>query len=263
MVERAVLFFTWGLILGSFANVCIHRLPLDQSLFFPASHCPHCHKPLKWWDNVPVLGFLLLRGRCRACREPIAWRYIAVEMAMGLAFMTAAWILPASLWVLHLIYFWLVFNWITTTVIDYQHRIIPDELSLSLIVFGWIVAAWNPLLGSTLKERLMQSGLAAIGAGGGMLALAWLGEKVFKKEALGGGDVKLLAGFGAVLGWSGAGASLVFGSFAGALVGIFLMAIGKKKMGQTMPFGPFLNIGAVVGFLVPGWWHTFFPGLIP
>lgn len=263
MIERAFLFFIWGLCLGSFANVCIYRLPLDQSLFFPASHCPHCQKPLKWWDNVPVLGFLLLHGRCRACKKKIAWRYMAVEIAMALAFLAGAWLPLGSSWAVTLIYFWLVFNWITTTVIDIQHRIIPDELSLSMIVFGWAIAAWNPLLGSTVKARVLQSGTAALGAGGGMLALAWLGEKLFKKEALGGGDVKLLAGFGAVLGWSGAAASLVIGSFAGAFIGLALMAVGKKKMGQTIPFGPFLNIGAVIGFMAPGWWHYFFPAVIP
>ena len=260
MITYFIFLILFGLALGSFANVCIYRLPDEKSLLFPASHCPRCSAPLRWRDNIPVLGFLLLRGRCRACRERISWRYPSVELLMAAAFAAGLFILPqAHGKILLLISLWLAFNWLVITIVDYEHRIIPDELSLSLIVFGWLVAAWNPLLGATPLARLLQSVTAAIGMGGGMLFLAWLGEKIFKKEALGGGDVKLLAGYGAVLGWSGGGASLVFGSFAGALAGLLLMLIGKKKLGETLPFGPFLNVGAALGFFYPHWWRYFFP----
>jgi leader peptidase (prepilin peptidase)/N-methyltransferase len=259
-METILLLGLLGLMFGSFANVCIYRLPLEQSLFFPASHCPHCQKPVLWRDNIPVLGFLLLKGKCRGCRARISFRYIAIELITALFFMGGLYFLkkPHGL-ILLVIYLWLAFNWITITVIDYLHRIIPDELSLSLIGFGWILAAWNPLLGETIRERLLQSVLSSLAWGAGMIFLAWAGEKIFKKEALGGGDVKLLAGYGAVLGWSGAAASLVIGSFIGGMTGLLLMLAGRKKLGQTIPFGPFLNLGSVVGLFFPNWWHYFFP----
>jgi len=259
MLISFILLFITGLVFGSFANVCIHRLPLEQSLYSPRSHCPHCHTPLLNRDNIPVFGFLLLKGHCRQCHARIPWRYPLVEIVMGCAFAGGLYFLkqPHGV-ILLLIYAWLSFNWITITPIDYVHRIIPDELSLSLIVFGWLIAAWNPLLGPVPASRLIQSFSASVGSGLLMIFFAWVGEKLFKKEALGGGDVKLIAGFGAVLGWSGAAASLVFGSFFGAIVGLLLMSVGKKKLGQTIPFGPFLNIGAAIGFFWPHWWRSFF-----
>jgi leader peptidase (prepilin peptidase)/N-methyltransferase len=260
MLELFIFLFIAGLIFGSFANVCIYRMPREESMAFPSSHCPSCKHRLLWRDNVPLFGFLLLKGKCRFCRAPIPLRYPLVEFAMACAFAWGGLLVHRPHGALLLsIYLWMAFNWLTITVIDYQHRIIPDELSLSLIGFGWLIAAWNPLLGHSIQTRILHSFTASLGSGLAMLTMAWLGEKAFKKEALGGGDVKLIAGFGAVLGWSGAAAALIFGSMAGALVGLILLAVGKKKLGQTIPFGPFLNLGSIAGFIFPAWWRYFFP----
>jgi leader peptidase (prepilin peptidase)/N-methyltransferase len=245
-----------GLVFGSFANVCILRLPKDESISVPASHCPGCGTPLRAIDNIPLISFLILKGRCRSCRRPISWQYPIVEGLMGLLFLMATYFFWGA-WGKVIILDVLAFYLVTISIIDYHHRIIPDELSLSLIVLGWLIAWVNPYLEGTGASRLLQSVLAALAGGGAMLFLAWLGEKIFKQEALGGGDIKLIAAFGALLGWQGLIGSLLFGSLAGGIAAGGLILMGKKGRKDTLPFGPFLSFGVFLAAVLPSRWLVF------
>ena len=256
----AVLSALFGFMLGSFANVCIVRLPNDASLIRPRSHCPHCRTPIRNIDNIPVISFLMLRGKCRSCGARISWQYPLVELAMGTLFLIngLAWRRDGfRLFIVDVMTFYLL----TLSIIDYYHRIIPDELSLSMIGMGLVCSYWNPYISAQAGfSNLLQSFLAALAGGGAMLFLAWIGAKVFKKEALGGGDIKLVAGFGAMLGWMGLLTSVFLGSLFGAAVGILLLMLKKKKRGETLPFGPFLSLGAYAAcFLPPEWIRVIFP----
>jgi leader peptidase (prepilin peptidase)/N-methyltransferase len=245
-----------GLLFGSFANVCIFRMPQEASIRFPGSYCPSCKKPLRWVDNIPILSFIALRGRCYRCRNPISWQYPIVEASLSLMFLMAAWRYPNDryrLLIMDLVSFYVL----TISIIDAQHKIIPDELSLSLVGFGWLLSWINPFLFRHGFYASMESVLATIAGGMGMLIFAWAGEKIFKKEALGGGDIKLLAGFGALLGWRGLMGPLVIGSTLGALFGGGMLLLKRIKRSETIPFGPFLCIGAYLSCLYPSWINLF------
>jgi leader peptidase (prepilin peptidase) / N-methyltransferase len=243
-----------GLCVGSFANVCISRMPEDRSIRFPASHCPRCKKPILKRHNLPLIGFLILKGRCHYCHKPISWQYPAVEAVMGLLFVFAQFMFQGSL--AHILFADIFcFYLLTISVIDYHHKIIPDELSLSLFALGLISSYWNPFIPSVGWYRCLQSVLAGLLGGLFMLFLAWAGEKIFKKEALGGGDVKLMAGFGAFLGWGGLVGALMLGSLTGALIGGVLLLLKRKEAGDAIPYGPFLCFGAIFTVFWPFWWY--------
>src|SRR6185437_3555628 len=242
--------FLFGLLLGSFANVCVVRLPEGDSIVSPRSRCPHCGASIRFWDNIPILSFLLLAGRCRACRAAISWQYPCIELTVAIFFtFHAVWFGPdlSRAVILDLLFFYLF----VISIIDYRHRIIPDELSLSLIALGLVISWANPLLQGPPLYRLAESAAAALMGGASMFFLAWLGEKIFKQEALGGGDIKLVAAFGAVLGWQRLWTSLFVGSMLGALAGIALILMKKKKRRETLPFGPFLSLGAYLACFLP------------
>jgi len=240
-----------GLVFGSFANVCILRLPEERSIRVPRSHCPRCKHPLRVIDNIPVLSFLMLKGQCFHCHARISWQYPLIEGLMATLFVFDAWMLGDSIRRM-ILADGLGFYLLTLSIIDYRHRIIPDELSLSLLVLGLFVSVINPYLNGTPGMKFMESFLAAFGGGLLMLVIAWAGEKVFKKEALGGGDIKLIAGTAAVLGWKGIAGPLMIGSLGGCLVALVLLLLRKKKLGETLPFGPFLSLGAYLTCLFPG-----------
>ena len=246
-----------GLMTGSFGNVCILRLPEDQSLLFPRSRCPHCKRALKNAHNIPVLSFLILKGRCAFCRAPISMQYPLIEALMAAFFAFNAWFFPTSL--AHVVIADILsFYLLTLSIIDYRHHIIPDELSLSLIAVGLLGAFMNPYLTGTPGMKCLESLLSGLGGGLLMLLLAWLGEKLFKKEALGGGDIKLIAGTAAALGWQGIAGPLFIGSLTGGLVAFSLILLKKKKLGETLPFGPFLSVGAYLTCLFPAWLNFLF-----
>lgn len=231
------------------------RMPRDESIAWPPSHCPHCRKAIRWRDNIPVLSYIVLRGKCHFCHKRISRQYPVVELLMAMLFLFSAWHFrghPFQILMFDVFSFYLL----TIAVIDYHHKIIPDELSLSLLMFGLLSSFWNPYLGSILP-RWAESVISALLGGGVMLFFAWFGEKIFKKEALGGGDVKLMAAFGSTLGWNGLLGSLTLGSFVGALWGGSLLLLKRKKLGESLPYGPFLCFGALISLLFPNWW-TFF-----
>ncbi|MFO7606626.1 MAG: prepilin peptidase [Desulfurivibrionaceae bacterium] len=228
-----------GAIVGSFLNVVIFRLPeKGASIVFPSSHCPGCLTKLHWYDNIPIVSFILLRGRCRYCRMTISRQYPMVELAM--AVISYALYVRFSLSILFGIYFVFCAALLAIIVIDFRHQIIPDAISLPGIPLGFAVSFINP-------ATTWQSSAIGILLGGGILyAIAAAYYLFTKREGMGGGDIKLLAMIGAFLGWQSL-PFVVFGSsMLGSVIGIGAM-LKQGKGGKTViPYGPFLSIAAMV-----------------
>jgi leader peptidase (prepilin peptidase) / N-methyltransferase len=231
--------FALGLIVGSFANVCIHRIPLGESVVSPPSRCPRCRALIRPWDNVPVLSYLWLRGRCRRCQAPISGRYPLVEVANGLAWLALAWrggpTLQTAISML------LVTALLVLALIDLDHHLLPNVITLPGIAVG--------LLASFLPGSPVSPTSAAASALGGYLCLALVAkvaERVYGEEALGQGDWKMTAMLGAFLGWAGMLLAVFLGTLAGALVGLTLIALGRGSRRTRIPLGTFLAVGALV-----------------
>lgn len=235
--RAAVVIGVVGLSVGSFLNVCIHRLPKDESLVRPRSYCPRCRTPLRWHDNVPLLGYVMLRGRCRTCKMPISAMYPFVEVVTAVIFV-AGYLLVDQQW---LLVSRLVFAcaMIVLFVIDLQHRILPNVITLPGVLIGFVFSWFLP-------PGWFDS-LVGITAGGGILLLmAEAYYRIRKEEGLGMGDVKMLAMIGAFLGWKLMLVTLVLSSFMGSIIGLTVIALKKGDMKYALPFGTFLAIGALV-----------------
>ena len=229
--------FLVGLCIGSFLNVCIYRLPASQSIVHPRSKCPKCGKLIAFYDNIPIFSFLWLKGRCRHCGVKIGLRYPAVELLAGI--LALATFLKFGLRVEALIYFVFIACLLVVTFIDLDHRIIPDVITLPGIhVF---FAASFALPAMTYKAAL----LGIIAGGGSLFLVAWVYSLITKKEGMGGGDIKLLAMMGALLGWQGVVFTIFVSSLVGTLSGLAVMLHSRKGLKLAVPFGPFLAIGGV------------------
>jgi leader peptidase (prepilin peptidase)/N-methyltransferase len=228
--------FLLGACLGSFFNVLIYRLPREESIVRPASRCPTCGRPVRAWENVPIVSFLLLRGKCAGCGSGISWRYPAVEAASGVGFLLIAWADgPGFILLRDLVFFSLL---VPIVFIDIDHRIIPDELSLGGLAAG--------ILLSFLPGGDWKGALAGVALGGGILFVtAAVYHKVTGIEGLGGGDVKLLAMIGAFLGWRGALFTIFFGSLLGVAGGLVAMRKGDEGLKTAIPYGPYLCAAAL------------------
>lgn len=268
-----IFLFSFGAIIGSFLNVCIYRIPhlkdlkhsstqrhplphppplegegrgggvvtplkvlsLISNLSFPPSHCPSCDEPIAFYDNIPIISYIILRGRCRSCRAKISIQYPIVELAsgvfLGLLFYRFGWSMELP------IYFAFLSALLVITVIDLKHRIIPDEISLSFILLGLFLAPISPI-------TFFDSFTGVILGGGILLLIAVTYHYITKVEGMGGGDIKLLAMIGAFLGWKGVVFSLFSGSFFGAITGLSLILLKGKGLKEAVPFGPFLSLGA-------------------
>lgn len=238
MTLFAIFAFALGAAVGSFLNVCIYRLPAGESVVSPPSRCPGCGSKIRPRDNVPVLSWLLLRGRCRACGGRISARYPLVELLNGL--LTLALFLKFGPSLTFLVLFVFCSALVAITFIDLDHQIIPDVISLPGIAVGFACSFFLPWLG-------WKSSLIGIVAGGGSLLLvAWLYELFAKKEGMGGGDVKLLAMMGAFLGWRAVPFIIFASSLIGSIIGVTLMVVQRKDAKLAIPFGPFLALGAVL-----------------
>ena len=249
--------FLLGLVVGSFANVCIHRLPLGQSVVRPKSRCPACGAPIEAHDNLPVLSFVLLRGRCRACRAPIAWRYPAVEAANGLLWLALAWLhgpTPRTFVEMALVTALLVLS-----LIDLEHQILPDVITLPGVALG-LAASFLP--GSPLTP--LASALAAAGGWLAFAAVAKAYQKARGVEGLGQGDWKLAALLGAFLGWQKMLLTVLLASLAGTVVGLLAIALRGRDLRYALPLGTFLGAaGVLVVFLgdaLLGWYRGLFGG---
>lgn len=230
--------FILGAIVGSFLNVAILRLPeKDQSVVFPASHCPQCKTPLKWYDNIPIFSFLFLKGSCRYCNTKISWQYPAIETCMALISVALRLKFP---WLLFSIYFVFAASLLVIIVIDYRHQIIPDVISIPGIFLGFFFSLVNPYL------QWSDSGLGILFGGGSFYLLALVYYLLTKRMGMGGGDIKLLAMIGAFLGWQSLPFVIFSSSLFGTIVGVGAM-IKQKKGGKTViPYGPFLAISALL-----------------
>jgi leader peptidase (prepilin peptidase)/N-methyltransferase len=230
----------FGLLIGSFLNVCIWRLPKDESIVWPASRCTSCARELAWYENIPVFSYLALRGRCRTCRSRISIQYPIVELT------TAAIVAGALAWYgltpLFFVRAAFACAMLVLFVIDLQHQILPNEITIPGILIG--------LVASFFLDPGWRSALIGAFAGAGVLWLVgWTYERVRHQEGLGFGDVKMLAMIGAFLGWPLMLLTLVLASFAGSVVGLGLIAARRGDMGSKLPFGSFLAVGAIVAAL--------------
>ena len=227
-----------GLIIGSYLNVVVYRLPLGLSTVYPRSRCPGCGSPIQARDNVPVLSFLLLRGRCRHCGTTISWRYPLVEAASGLLF--TACLLRFGLAPQTLVAITFSCLMLVLALIDYDHMLLPDRITLPGIAVGLATQLAAPLVG-------LVPAIAGALLGAGILLAVWgLWWVVRREEGMGLGDVKMLALVGAFLGWQGVLVTLFFGALSGSVVGLALMGRGGVDLRSKLPFGVFLAAGGVV-----------------
>jgi len=227
-----------GLVVGSFLNVCICRLPKGESVVTPPSHCPRCDYRIRWYDNIPVLSYLLLRGKCRGCGMRISIQYPLVELLNGL--LTLALFLRFGPTPAFLVLFLFCSALVVITFIDLEHQIIPDEISLPGIVVGFICSFF--LSGHSWLNSL----LGILLGGGSLLLVAYGYQWLTGKEGMGGGDIKLLAMMGAFLGWKSIPFIIFASSLVGSLIGITIMLVQKKDSKLAIPFGPYLAFGAVL-----------------
>ena len=236
-----VLIFILGLIVGSFSNVCIYRIPRNESIVYPASHCPKCRSNISPKDNIPLLSYILLKGRCRNCKSKISIQYPVVEFLTGFIYLIIYLIYGLS--IQSLIYIILSSALIIIAFIDLNEQIVPDVISLPGIVIGFIISFFVPYI------SFLNSALGVLVGGGIILIIGLAGSAIFKKEAMGGGDVKLAAMIGAFLGWRYIIISLFLGFFLGALAGIILILSKIKSREDVVPFGPFIVLGSLITLL--------------
>ena len=238
--------FILGATVGSFLNVCIHRLPREESIVWPSSRCPLCHKAIRWYDNIPIVSVVLLKGRCRWCQGKISLRYLVIELLTAISFL---WIwLHFGLTIQTLVAAVLFSLLLIATVVDLEHQIIPDEVSLGGLGAGIVLSTLIPSLqDETVWFRgFVQSLIGALVGGAVIYATGVIGKLIFRKEAMGGGDVKLLAMLGALLGWKKVLFVYLVAPFFALPVGLF---VKFAKRTEIIPFGPFLSLAGWIAFL--------------
>lgn len=250
MDAMLIVVFLFGALVGSFLNVCIYRLPREESVAWPSSHCPACSRAIAPYDNIPILSYVALAGRCRSCRAKISLRYPVVELANALGWVAIVayfgWTPAAAA------YAALFSALLVITGTDLSHTIIPDSVTLPGIVVGLVGAA-------TILPVGFANAVLGVLVGGGLLwGLAVVSPYLFGKEGMGGGDIKLLAMVGAFLGWRAALLTIMIGALTGSVVGISLIVFKILRRDEYIPFGPFLALGAIVALFfhqaILGWY---------
>ena len=270
----------FGACIGSFLSVCIYRIPRDESIVTPRSHCPSCGKLIPWYFNIPVLSWLMLGGKCHYCKSRISPRYLILEVFTAILFIVPwlqtvegmtmpldlldLWyrhgndlLSPPSFWIsltplLHpalLPVYWLVlWGLILGTFVDLEHYILPDRVTIGGMIAGVIISVLVPELHFTASHvtALIRSGVGLAFGFGLLWLVSWLGELVFKKEAMGFGDVKLMGAIGAFFGWKAVLFTLLSASLFGSIIGVGLIALGKRQLQGRIPFGPFLALGTLL-----------------
>jgi leader peptidase (prepilin peptidase)/N-methyltransferase len=242
----SIIVFVFGAIVGSFLNVCIVRLPKDESIVHPPSHCPDCSTALRFYENIPLISYLLLRGRCRSCQASISPRYFAVELLM--AILAVALYHAFGLGLAFFAGFIFVAALIVISFIDLAVRIVPDVISLPGIITGLVLSIIGTYVIDDpfeLSPSPLSAFLGVLVGGGFLLLLAWLYERFTGVEGMGGGDVKLLAMMGAFLGWPSIPLILFFASLGGSIVGLSAMLFKGVGRRYALPFAPFLCLGAL------------------
>lgn len=272
------LVFAFGACLGSFLNVCIHRIPREESVIRPRSHCPACGTLIQWYDNIPLVSYLALRARCRHCSVRISPRYWLVELLVACLFVlvwlkygTAETSRPlglAPVCQLGLVFvYWIAVLGLTLgTFVDFEHMIIPDRVTIGGMASGLLLSTLFPALHHqvTFYGGLGSSFIGTAVGFGLLWCVAILGKLAFKKDAMGFGDVKLMGAIGAYLGWIAVLFTLMVSSFFGAIVGISLVAAGKREMQSRIPYGPYIALAALIWILWgPTLWNAYLEFLIP
>jgi leader peptidase (prepilin peptidase)/N-methyltransferase len=227
-----------GALIGSFLNVCILRVPKGESIVIPGSRCPYCKKPIKFYDNIPLMSYFLLRGKCRHCKRTISLQYPLVEGITAISSLLLFLKYGPSL--SYLFYFFFVDGLIVITAIDLYHQIIPDVVSIPGIGIGLLCSLIIPQL------TFLDSMTGILVGGGSLFLVATLYQWLFKREGMGGGDVKLLAMIGAFLGWKAVILTIFLSSLVGSIIGIAVIVLKGKDFKYAVPFGPFLSFGAVI-----------------
>ena len=275
----AVVSFVLGTCIGSFLNVCIYRIPREMPVYRPSrSFCPECKHEIAWHHNIPLLSYLLLRGKCAYCGKRFTARYFLVEALVGLLFLlvflkygTGACGAPLGLVVMtdpRLIpVYWLAMSGLVLgTFVDFEHLIIPDRVTLGGIAAGLVLSPLVPAMHRqvTWHGALIESVIGAALGWGILWALGFVGKLIFKKEAMGFGDVKLVGAIGAFLGWRAVLFCLLLSSFFGAIVGLSLVLLGRKEMGSKIPYGPYLALAAAL-WILWGWhvWGAYIGMMMP
>ena len=235
-------YFVFGLVFGSFANVLILRIPAEKSIV-PRSQCPKCGMAITWKDNIPVLSWIFLLGKCRNCKTRISFRYPLIELLCGLLFVLAYYRfgIENSLGMTYFGFEFLIFLYFAyvASIIDLEHMILPDVFTLGGCVVGLLGALLNP------DRSFLEAFLGFLLGGGFLYLIAFVGYLVYKKEVMGGGDIKLIAWIGAVFGIHAIIPTLMIAGLVPGLVGIVVMIIQRKRITTPIPFGPFLVLGAV------------------
>lgn len=243
-MPEALLAALFGLLIGSFLNVCIHRWPQEQSVVKPRSSCPACGHGIAWYDNIPILSYLLLKARCRHCGAGIHWRYPLVELLTGVAFFWFVWQLgltpaAAKYCIFAAILIGLVFT-------DLETLLLPDEFTLGGLVIGLAFSVFVPMPNPIFSSGIIEASVGAAVPAGSLWLMGWLFEKLRHKEGLGFGDVKMIAMIGAFLGIAGSLLTVVAGSILGSIVGlIYIKASAKDASTYQLPFGAFLGAAAL------------------
>ena len=241
--------FLAGLCVGSFLNVCIWRIPRDESIAWPGSHCPACNHPIAPWDNIPLLSWLVLNGKCRHCKAPISPRYFLVELLAGALF--------AAIWLLHgwtiltPLYLFFTSALLLGTFVDFDHLILPDRVTIGGMVAGPLLSfAFPALHGQAARLPALLHSLGGLALGYGLLWLvSAVGRRILRREAMGYGDVKLLGAIGACLGWQAVLFTVFVSSLSGTLVGLALVAAGRKELQSRIPYGPHIALAATLWML--------------
>lgn len=252
--------FLLGACMGSFLNVCVYRIPMELSVVKPRSYCPACRTPIPWYLNIPILSYALLAGRCRFCRAPIRPRYVLIEALVAVLFLLV-WLqfCPTRLSVLlHLapidsfaivpVYWLVLFGLVLGTFVDFEHMIIPDRVTLGGIVAGLALSALVPELHhkSQAWAGLTTSAIGAAAGWGSLWLVAVIGRALFKKDAMGFGDVKLMGAIGAFFGWEAVLFVIAVSSLLGSIAGLSLMALGRKQLQSRIPYGPYIALAALI-----------------
>ncbi|MFH1783246.1 MAG: prepilin peptidase [Candidatus Omnitrophota bacterium] len=238
-----LLIFIFGSMIGSFLNVCIYRIPRSESIVFPGSRCTHCKKAIHWYDNIPLVSYCLLGMKCRSCKEKISPRYFLVELLSAAVFLTLY--IFFGMTYNFLIYSLLCFSLIVVSFIDLEFQIIPDRISIGGIFVGLLASAFFPGLHNVLvwKLSMIRSLLGIIIGGGSIYLMGVIGNLVFRKESMGGGDVKLMAMLGAFLGWEKAILIFFLAPFLGTPPGLYLKFTKKSDI---IPYGPFISLASFI-----------------
>ncbi len=239
----ALFFFLLGAAIGSFLNVVIYRFPKEESLIRPPSHCPECGKSVRWYDNIPIVSYIILKGQCRDCGASIPIRYLIVESITAFVYLYAYIRFGISLELLTFLTF--VTLLIPIFFIDLKEMLIPDTLSISGIIIGFALAIF--------RGRLVISTIGAAVGAIFILIIIYLGKAVYKRDVMGFGDVKLSAMIGAFVGWANFLLTILISSLLGSIYGIIQIKKGKSSMKSVIPYGPFLAIGGFITFLFGQW----------